>query len=145
MKLNHPVRLFKCHTNNRIGVAEMDKTDKAVFLNHLRNVAGSLPTTVKEVRKALEGPEGNTLFVNINHDLVGIFDSKGLPVSFPILPKAFNAMLALTISGMKVRDNEASYLIRAHQIMVKKSPYKDEVVVQKLMFDISDSDSEDEF
>ena len=71
MKFNNRVRIFKCNsTSMRVGVTNMNKADKTVLQNPLRNVSGSLPTTVKTVRKVFEdkvdAESSETLFININ-------------------------------------------------------------------------------
>ena len=118
MKFNHLARIFKCANNQRIGVTNIDASDKAVLLNHLRNVAGSLPVTVKHARKVFDDKrEEETLFVNMNQLMV--FDHKGHNMD-GVLPMYSDSKLAIVISGMKVKDEEASYMIRAHQVMLTK-------------------------
>ena len=87
MKFNHQVRIFKCTSNQRIGVDKIDTSDKVVLLNHLRNVAGSLPTTVKQVRGVFDqSGDDNTMFINFNPEMVGVFDCKGRVIGHSKLP-----------------------------------------------------------
>ena len=145
VKFNYRVHVFQCHSPiQRLGVTKLEDADKVVLHNHLRNVAGSLPVTVKEVRKVFND---ETLFINLNPDLVGIFDWKGQLMDYSGLPKVFDAMLAVTVSGMKVKDDEASYLIRAHQIMLKKDmPWMvaNQGTCRTLMFNLSDGDEDND-
>ena len=63
------------------------------------------------------------------------------------LPKAFDACLAIIILGMKVKDDKASYMMRAHQIMLKKDMSAETATggmqheAHQLMFNVS-SDEE---
>ena len=144
MVFKQPVRVFKVTTamdNERIGVADIGKEDKTMLMKHLRDVSGSLTVTTKQVKSAFtEGKEGKgeALFMSFKANLTKLFNHKGGALELSQLPPVTKASFALIISGMKVKEDEASYMIRAHQIMLKKP--EDE----KCLFDVTDSTDEDE-
>ena len=145
VKFNYRVRIFKCAAM-RIGVTNMHQGDKAVLLSNLRNVAGSLPITAKSIRKLFvqkyNDYKTETMFINFNPELAGVFGSQGQPLKYEELANAFEARLAITILGMKVKDDESSYMIRVHQVMVKKMFNNVAPSGTQLMFDVSSGDED---
>ena len=147
---NHRVKVFRCHPPlSRIGITNISLSDMALLQSHLRNVAGSLPVTVKTVRSLVvpntrADNTSDTLFINLNTECCGLFSDSGMLMNANNLPRVCNARIAIMLNGMKTKDDEASYMIRAHQIMLKK----DEPNTQSpfhLMFSVDDdSDYEDE-
>ena len=144
------VKLFQCNntlstTDIRLGVADIDGDDRMSLMKLLNNVSGSLPITVKNVRRPIE--EGDdVLFVSLKRGRGTIFDHHGVIMAFDKMPKVCEAKLALQVSGMKVKDDDASFIVSVEQILVKK-PYGGKKGQQqeppKLLFDVS-SDSSDE-
>ena len=144
MVFKQPVRIFKVTTvmkdNARIGVADIGKDDKVLLMKHLRDVAGSLQVTTKHIKSAFNNKEGKdeVLFTSLKTSLTKLYNYKGNIVEISQLPHTTKASIALIISGMKVKDDEASYMMRAHQLMLKKQ--EDE----KCLFDVTDSTDEEE-
>ena len=60
------------------------------------------------------------------------------------LPKVCTARIAIIMSGMKTKDDEASYMIRAHQIMLKKDEANAAQSPFHLMFSVDDESATDE-
>ena len=140
MKFKEPVRMFKCNITDRMGVANIAAVDKATLQRELRDVSGSLPVTTNKVRDAFTTQEdGEVLFINSKAQLTNYFDYKGNAIDS--IPKIFDAKLAILITGMKLdKSNEASYMMRTHQIMVKKATPPPPTA---LLFNVSDDDDED--
>ena len=145
------VKLFQCNTNLsttdiRLGVAEIDEHDRISLTKMLNNVAGSLPVTTRNVRRPIEEGE-DVLFVSLKRKRASVFDHRGALIAIDKMPKVCEAMLALQIGGMKVKDDCASFIMSVEQIMVKKSiggdANGDGSTTPKLLFDVS-SEDEDE-
>ena len=140
MKFKEPVRMFKCNITDRMGVANIAAVDKATLQRELRDVSGSLPVTTNKVRDAFTTQEdGEVLFINSKAQLTNYFDYKGNAIDS--IPKIFDAKLAILITGMKLdKSNEASYMMRTHQIMVKKATPPPPPTT--LLFNVSDDDED---
>ena len=143
---NSRVKLFQCNSissDMRLGVANIDEQDRISLAKMLNNVAGSLPVVVKKVRRPMEEEEDDVLFVTIKQQRTTIFDHRGSLMAYDKMPKVCDAKIALTINGMKVKDDEASFIMTIGQIMVKKGYCNDESHQQQqptLLFNVSDDD-----
>ena len=140
--------MFKCkmggYSSCRMGVADIDKRDLVRLRKHLTDVSGSLPITTKSVKSPLVCKDGGaeTLFINMKPELAAIFNHRGKKTSVNDLPCVANVKLAVVISGMKTKDNEASYMMRIHQVMLKKK--REEESNEVCLFDISEDEEEEE-
>ena len=149
MKFTTKVKIFQCTslstTDIRVGIADMTEEDRMTFIKMLNNVAGSLPITVKEVRRPME-EEDDVLFVTARRQRASIFNSRGKVISFEKLPKVCEAMVALNISGMKVKDDEASFILSVAQIMVKQEfgGNNSKLAKNKLLFPVSSDEDDDD-
>ena len=148
MVFNHEVRLFKCkmgsYSSCRMGVADINKTDLVRLRKHLTDVSGSLPITTKTVKSPLvckDGGGAETLFINLKPELAAIFNHRGKKTTVSELPSVANVKLALVISGMKTKDDEASYMMRIHQVMLKKKRVEESNDV--CLFDVSEDEAEE--
>ena len=144
-----PVKIFQCNntistTDIRIGVADIEEDDRMSLIKVLNNVAGSLPITVKNVRRPIEEEE-DVLFISLKRNRGSVFDHKGVLMAVDKLPKVCEAKFAMQISGMKVKDDESSFIISVEQIMLKKTSFGKPMpqTVPHLLFDVS-SESEEE-
>ena len=144
------VKLFQCNnslsTNDiRLGVAEIDHQDMMSFTKLLNNVAGSLPVTTKTVKRPME--EGDdVLFISLKPNKATLFDHRGVVIPFGKLPKVCQARIALSIRGMKTKDEEASFILNLTQVMVKKQLGSSRLSEEppKLLFGVSSSSDDDE-
>ena len=146
--LKSRVKIFQCNntlstSDIRLGVADIDEYDRVSLTKMLNNVSGSLPVTVRNVRRPIEEGE-DVLFVSLKRKQGHVFDHRGVVIPIERLPKVCEAKLALQISGMKVKDDDASFIMSVEQIMVKKQGANDltNQGPPKLLFDVSSEDEE---
>ena len=121
----------------------------ALLQSHLRNVARSLPVTVKTIRSLVvpntrADNTSDTLFINLNTDCCGLFSDSGMLMNANNLPRVCNARIAIILNGMKTKDDEASFMIRSHQIMLKKDEANAAQSPFHLMFSVDDESATDE-
>ena len=94
---NHRVKIFRCHPPlSRIGITNISLSDMALLQANLRNVAGSLPVTVKTVRSLVvpntrADNTSDTLFINLNTECCGLFSDSGMLMNASSLPRVCNA------------------------------------------------------
>ena len=148
LAFTNKVKIFQCgnsivNNNNdiRLGIAEIDAQDMMSFIKLLNNVAGSLPVTTSSVKRPFE--EGDdVVFVTLKKTKAALFDHRGVVMAFDKLPKVCEAKVAITISGMKVKDDEASFIFNVTQVMVKKAIGESRCEPPKLLFDVSSEDED---
>ena len=145
-----PVKIFQCNntistTDIRIGVADIEEDDRMSLIKVLNNVAGSLPITVKNVRRPIEEEE-DVLFISLKRNRASVFDHRGVLMAVDKLPKVCEAKFAMQISMMKVKDDESSFIISVEQIMLKKASFGKPMpqTVPQLLFDVSSESEEEE-
>ena len=142
------VKLFQCNSFSsdvRLGVALISEDDKMSLVKMLNNVAGSLPVTAKVVKRPMEDTD-DVLFVTMKKQRATVFDHRGRVLTNDKLPKVCTAKLLLTINGMKLKDDEASFIITVGQIMVCRHQLDAHQPqhTPKMVFPLSSSDDDDD-
>ena len=144
------VKIFQCNkslstSEVRLGVADIQQQDRMSLTKLWNNIGGSLPITVNQVRRPME-EEDEVMFVSLKKEKACLYGKHGKVISIDKFPKVCEARLALTFSGMKVKEEEASFIMSVSQIMVKQELGGGGGGASKatLLFPVSSDDDDDE-
>ena len=147
--------MVRCKNNDvgrgvfRVGLTNITNEDKSTLDRNLLNMHKSFPRCDKQLKSPfptaiqLKAGAPNMLFAKANLDNFSLYSAKGVKLVDvdKELPKVSSCMVAIMLLGMKVKDNELSYMMRIHQLMLKKTPVG--TPSDKLLFSVSSGDDEE--
>ena len=149
MIFEEPVLLVKCNNNAdggevvRVGVKNLDGEDRRTLVKHTSEMISSFPKGTKSLKPLFPtevGEHPGMMFAKADNKSCTLYNSKGQKLDImKDLPKVSECKIALMLLGMKTKDQELSFMMRIHQIMIKK--VTDNEMTSELLFEVSDSGS----
>ena len=127
VKLIDPVKVVRCKTGNgiRLGLANLCNEDKTAIMEQERQLITAFNGISSKFRSLfptavdIEETGRDMIFVNTTNNGTTLFngDRERVPL-VDALPRVSTCRIALAFVGIKVKENEVSPMVRAHQLMI---------------------------
>ena len=147
--LNDPVKVIQTKSLNnqiRLGLGHISPSDRTILESHTLAMMEVFPASGFKIKGLFPAKQDDLVFFTADEN-TALFSEKKIRLPLKELPRISTCRVAISLSGMKTKDNEVSFMSRVIQLKLEKQPKENRLNsnTECLFEDSKDEDDTDEY